>query len=75
VGGSSPFAANGFGKWNNDGFDFTEKDMTLWGIEYDEAAEFGQKPGASAQTMGWIMYASRSKKILGKDTFHFRKEF
>ncbi|MDR0304089.1 MAG: T9SS type A sorting domain-containing protein [Chitinispirillales bacterium] len=61
-GGSSPFANNGFGKWNNDGFDYYSKDTTVWGLVYDEAKEFGQREGASAQTMGWIMHAGEQIK-------------
>ncbi len=60
----------GFDRWNGEGFDYSEKDTMPWNdkngnpVVHDEAADFGQKPGASAQFMGWKIKAGKyiSKK-------------
>ncbi len=58
---NSPLPNNekGFGRWGGEGFDSTLNDVMPWGEVINEAEYFGQKPGASAQTMGWKMYAGR----------------
>lgn len=63
---NSPLPNNekGFGRWDGEGFDTDPNDVMPWGETIDEGKYFGQKPGASAQTMGWKMFAGRyiSKK-------------
>jgi hypothetical protein len=48
-----PNTDKGFGAWGGEGFDATPNDTMPWGEVIDEAAMYGQKIGASAQTMGW----------------------
>lgn len=58
---NSPLPNNdkGFGRWGGEGFDTSEKDTMPWGEVINEAQEFGQLPGQSAQFMGWKVYAGR----------------
>ncbi len=49
----------GFARWGGEGFDSTQNDVMPWGEVINEAEMFGQKPGASAQTMGWKINAGR----------------
>jgi hypothetical protein len=58
---NSPLPNNslGFGRWGGEGFDKYPNDTMPWGEVFDEAKHFGQKVGASAQTMGWKMFAGR----------------
>jgi len=50
-GGNSRFANQGFGKWGNEGFDWSVLDTAPWGLVYDEALEYGSE--GSALTSGW----------------------
>ncbi len=61
--GSMSFHGNpdnkGFDRWGGEGFDYSRNDTMPWGEVIDEAVEFGQKVGASAQYMGWKVMAGR----------------
>ncbi len=59
-GGKDSTASMGFARWGNEGFDSAPLDTAPWGEVFNEATQFGQKVGASAQTMGWKMFAGQS---------------
>lgn len=67
---NSPLPVSYYEKWNSNkatnGFDYFPLDTMPWGKIYDEAKEFGQRPGNNWQTMGWKMNAG---KYIAKETW------
>lgn len=70
-GGDAAKANLGFGRWDNEGFDYSVLDTMPWNkpgtnekVVYDETEEMGTAEGAAAHTMGWKIYAGKyiSKK-------------
>lgn len=70
-GGDAEKADLGFGRWDNEGFDYSILDTMPWNkpgtnekVVYDEEEENGTAAGSKAHTMGWKMYAGKfiSKK-------------
>ncbi|MGM0443933.1 MAG: hypothetical protein ACQEQV_07075 [Fibrobacterota bacterium] len=65
--GNDPYNGNvdgestieGFSAWGGDGFDYYKNDTMPWGEVINEAEHFGQADGASAQYMGWTVYAGK----------------
>jgi len=49
----------GFENWENEGFAVDNANMSSWGVSFDEAREFGQAVGNSAQSRGWLMYGGQ----------------
>ncbi|MGM0443178.1 MAG: hypothetical protein ACQEQV_03230 [Fibrobacterota bacterium] len=47
----------GFAAWGGEGADKSKLDTMPWGEVINEAEEYGQNDGASAQYMGWKAYA------------------
>jgi hypothetical protein len=50
---NSPLPKSFFDGWGGDGWDATGSDTMPWGEVISEAAQFGQRVGISAQSMGW----------------------
>jgi hypothetical protein len=63
-GGTHKDAANGFGRWNNEGFtNQRQLDTTLWGQVLDRTTEWGME-GAALQR-GWRAFAGRQLSFAG----------